>query len=56
MILMPKGTSKAELFIAFHMGFSPKQLMAKGYSKSTVYNYHWRYTKRIKPAFERLIK
>jgi len=52
---MGKGKARPELYLAFHNGFQPKQLIALGINKGTVYTYSARYKKNVKPAFERLI-
>ena len=51
---MPKN--QAELYLAFHIGLTPKDLIKKGIPKWRVYNYYRRYNKTVKPAFYELMK
>ena len=56
MIDMPRAKIMPELYLAFHIGMKPKDLIEKGYKNTSVYNYHRRFKKEVKPAFEELLK
>jgi len=45
---MPKKESSPEFYTLFYMGWTPKDLMALGFEKHSVYNYFRRYNKKIK--------
>lgn len=51
-----KGKFKPELYLAFFTGIMPKELIAKGINKSTVYNYYRRYRRFVKPAYDKLLR
>lgn len=52
---MPKGKSHPEIFLLLHSGYKPKEIIAKGFSKPTVYSYNHRYKQAYK-EFQRIIK
>ena len=51
-----KTKASPELYLAFHVGLTVKQLIAKGYKPITVYNYSRRYKTLVRPAFEEMLK
>lgn len=53
----PAGShSHPEFYLAFHAGLKPKDLEARGYPKSSIYNLYRRYNREVKQAFEELLK
>lgn len=53
---MSRKKTMPELYIAFHMGFTVKDLISRGLPRASVYNYHRNYKNKVKPAFDGLLK
>jgi hypothetical protein len=53
---MSKSKQYPEFYIAFHVGMSRKDLIARGYAKGSVYNYFRRYNREVKENFDKLLK
>ena len=52
---MPKGRTRPELYLAFHLGLKPQDLIKKGLKPATVYNYSRKY-KKVREEFEKLMR
>lgn len=53
--MMPKGKMRPEIFLLLHVGYKPKEIIAKGFSKQTVYQYNKKY-KLALVGFQKIIK
>lgn len=56
LINMPRGKSSPELYLALFIGKKPTELIAKGYSKHTVYAYNRRFPQIKKALEEKVLK
>ena len=52
---MPKSKVKFELILLFHKGYTPRELIAFGFAKSTVHKYS-KYYKIALEDYRRIVK